>query len=48
MSVISDCWKYAKKANGFGWNIENLVNEFGLKELKQGPALAYPEVSIDL
>ena len=58
ISVLSDCWEYTKKANGFGWNIDNLVNEYGLKELKYGPALALscippwllpdPEVNIDL
>ena len=56
--MLSDCWKYTKKANGFGWNIDNLVNEYGLKELKYGPALALscippwllpdPEVNIDV
>ena len=56
--MLADCWEYTKKDNGFGWNIDNLVNEYGLKELKYGPALALscippwllpdPEVNIDL
>ena len=37
--MLGDCWEYTKKANGFGWNIDNLVNEYGLKECKYGPAL---------
>ena len=56
--MLADCWEYTKKDNGFGWNIDNLVNEYGLKELNYGPALALncippwllpdPEVNIDL
>lgn len=40
LSVCSDCWEYSKKFSGFGWKIDNLVNHYGLKELKYGPALA--------
>jgi len=41
LSVLSDCWEYYKKFNGcgFGWNIDNLVNHYGLKELKYGLGL---------
>ena len=48
ISVLSDCWEYTKKANGFGRNIDNLGNEYGLKELKYGPALAFKLYSCSL
>lgn len=29
------------KRYGFGWNIENLVNHYGLKELKLWPSTSF-------
>ncbi len=37
-------WEYHKKAKGFVWNINNIAEQFGMKELEFSPAVALSEV----
>ncbi len=43
-SVLHECWEYHKKAKGFGWNINNIAEQFGIKEFDFSPAIALSEV----
>ena len=40
ISVLKDCWEYYNKSSGFGWNIDNTADQYGMKNLEFSPALA--------
>ena len=40
ISVLKDCWEYYNKSSGFGWNIDNTADQYGIKNLEFSPALA--------
>ena len=39
-SVLNVCWEYQTKSQGFGWNINSIAEQYGIKDLKFSPSLA--------